>query len=54
VTAIDLPKHLAAEGCDEADVPMDTARSPSRNTPSAGLNTVRWQVSRLAEQDFVL
>jgi hypothetical protein len=26
--------------------------SPSRNTPSAGSNTIRWQVSRLAEQDF--
>jgi hypothetical protein len=29
-----------------------TVRSPSRNTPSAGLNSVRWQVSRLAEQAF--
>jgi hypothetical protein len=25
-------------------------RSPSRNTPSAGLERMRWQVSRLAEQ----
>jgi len=24
-------------------------RSPSRNTPSAGFLTLRWQVSRLAE-----
>lgn len=29
-----------------------TVRSPSRNTPSAGLNSMRWQVSRLAEQGF--
>jgi hypothetical protein len=29
-----------------------TVRSPSRNTPSAGLDSVRWQVSRLAEQAF--
>ena len=28
-----------------------TARSPSRNTPSAG-HSLRWQVSRLAEQGF--
>ena len=27
-----------------------TVRSPSRNTPSAGLERMRWQVSRLAEQ----
>jgi hypothetical protein len=32
---------------------MATARSPSRNTPSAGLDSVRWQVSRLAEQGFI-
>jgi hypothetical protein len=29
-----------------------TVHSPSRNTPSAGLNSMRWQVSRLAEQGF--
>jgi hypothetical protein len=29
-----------------------TVRSPSRNTPSAGLERTRWQVSRLAEQGF--
>jgi len=29
-----------------------SARSPSRNTPSAGSTHLRWQVSRLAEQDF--
>src|SRR6185312_16968063 len=43
---------MVAGRCDEADVPVSPARSPSRNTPSAGSNTVRWQVSRLAEQDF--
>ena len=29
-----------------------TVRSPSRNTPSAGYKSMRWQVSRLAEQAF--
>ena len=31
---------------------VSAVRSPSRNTPSAGLNSMRWQVSRLAEQGF--
>src|SRR5262249_49443932 len=49
------PSNILVTGrCDEVTSRRALPVSPSRNPPSAGSNSMRWQVSRLAEQDFLL
>jgi hypothetical protein len=48
------PSYILVTGrCDEADEPASATRFPVAEHPVRRFkNTMRWQVSRLAEQDF--